>query len=148
MYTYLKPTHPQTFKQRTATSRTTASLLRPSIDILPTAKVHFINGTPPCFKKPQILYCLSDIPKIKDSSNRLNFTIAECDNGLLMFEERAHLLVLKDYLKLDYYVTGLTDDQLNSYRVKLNGTCSDVVIVYNSYSDLKTRSSYFLYYTI
>lgn len=121
---------------------------RSTIGITEKAKVHFINSCPPCIPNLQEYYCLSDIPRVKDYANRLSYNIVECEYGILLFSEKSHLSVLKDYLHLDYYVTHITEEQLTLYRQQSNGLNLDAIVVHNSYSDIQTQTSYFLYYAL
>lgn len=93
-------------------------------------------------------YALCDVPCVRDFTNRLSYSLVESTEGVLLFLDEKHLTVLRDHLELPHHVVEVTDEQLKVYREMINGNVCPAIVVFNSFSDIASKTSYFLYYKI
>jgi len=109
--------------------------------------VHLVNGmnVDNAITDRDTFYVFCDCPKIKNISNRLSYSLLETKRGLLAFSNKDHMQVLKDYLKLPHYIVEINKNDLLGYACDNK---SSVLVLYNSYTDLETKSSYFLYFNM
>jgi hypothetical protein len=115
--------------------------------ILNASSVHLVNGLNIDEKIMQIndFYVLCESPKIKDVSNTLSYHILDSKKGILAFNNEHHIQVLKRYLQLPYYVVKINKKDLINYN---KDTKTSSIVLYNSYTDVESKSSYFLYYSL
>ena len=111
------------------------------------SSVHLVNGlnVDKNIVQSEDLYVLCDSPKIKDISNTLSYHILDSRKGILSFTNKEHIQILREYLHLPYYVVKIQKKDLISYN-KLTKTSS--IVLYNSYTDIESKSSYFLYFEL
>lgn len=110
-------------------------------------RVHLVNGlnvNQTVLEKKQ-LYVLCDCPKVKDISKTLSYSFVESRHGIFAFTDKSILQTLRNYLGLEYYVIEITKDELQSY---VDAIQVPAAVIYNSYSDIHDRTSYFLFYLI
>jgi hypothetical protein len=115
--------------------------------IINASSVHLVNGLniEQNIKNVDEFYVLCDCPKIKDISNTLSYHILDSKKGIFAFINQQHIEVLKRYLQLPYYVVKINRKDLIHYN-KTTKTSS--IVLYNSYTDVESKSSYFLYYSL
>lgn len=111
------------------------------------SSVHLVNGLniDKNIVQTDYLYVLCDSPKIKDISNTLSYHILDSRKGILAFTTQEHISILKEYLHLPYHIVKIKQNDLITYN-KLTKTSS--IVLYNSYTDVETKSSYFLYFDL
>jgi hypothetical protein len=111
------------------------------------SSVHLVNGLniDKNIVQTEHLYVLCDSPKIKDVSNTLSYHILDSRKGILSFTNEDHIQVLREYLHLPYHVVKIKRNDLINYN-KLTKTSS--IVLYNSYTDVESKSSYFLYFEL
>lgn len=109
--------------------------------------VHLVNGLNVDRKvvETETLYVLCDCPKIKDIANTLSYVILETKKGILVFTDEEHIRILKNHLQHPYYIVKINKNDLIKYTKSVKSSC---IVIYNSYTDIETRSSYFLYYDL
>lgn len=110
-------------------------------------RIHLVNGlnVNQSVLEKAPLYVLCDCPKVKDISKTLSYSFVESRHGIFAFTDKTILETLKNYLGLEYYVIGVTKDELQLY---VDNVHVPATVIYNSYSDIGDRTSYFLFYTI
>jgi hypothetical protein len=113
--------------------------------IMNASSVHLVNGlnTDKDIMQVEEFFVLCESPKIKDVSNTLSYHILDSKKGILAFTNEQHIQVLKRYLQLPYFVVKIHRNDLIYYN-KMTNTSS--IVLYNSYTDIESKSSYFLYY--
>lgn len=118
-----------------------------STNIKNISSVHLVNGLniDSNIVQTNDLYVLCDSPKIKDISNTLSYHILDSRKGILAFTNEEHIQVLREYLHLPYHVVKIKRNDLIAYN-KLTKTSS--IVLYNSYTDVESKSSYFLYFEL
>lgn len=116
-----------------------------NISIPNIASVHLVNGLniDTSIYQTEYLYVLCDSPKIKDTSNTLSYHILESRRGILAFINEKYIQVLREYLHLQYYIVRIKRNDLFNYNRLTKTKC---IIIYNSYTDIESKSSYFLYF--
>ncbi len=120
-------------------------------DVLPLHNkqhhIHLVNGmnVDPTIQNSDKFFVFCDCPSIKDFSKKLTFTILESKIGIIAFTNKEHMLSLKNCLNIPQYVVEISRNDLKQYS-KDNKTTT--TILYNSYSDIETHSSYFLYFNL
>lgn len=109
--------------------------------------VHLVNGLniDKNIVQTDDLYVLCDSPKIKDISNTLSYHILDSRKGILAFTTQEHINILREYLHLQYHVVKIKKNDLITYN-KITKTSS--IVLYNSYTDVESKSSYFLYFDL
>ncbi len=114
---------------------------------LSKGRIHLVNSFTVHWESAKLerFYVLCDCPKIKTPQNRLSYSLLESKKGVLVFADKSHAKVLKDELDLPYHVVEVIKSDLLEYT---NATKSSSVIVYNSYTDIETKTSYFLYFEL
>jgi hypothetical protein len=110
-------------------------------------KVTLVEGYP-FIKSNADFYALCDVPNISDFTNRLSYSLVETPDGVLLFQDKQHLTVLRNHTQLPHHVVRVKSEQLKVYRQRADGTKTGAIVVYNSYSDMHTKTSYFLYYRL
>lgn len=110
-------------------------------------RVHLVNGlnVNPTIVENAHLYVLCDCPKVKDINKTLTYSFVESRHGIFAFTDKSILETLKNYLGLEYYVIAVTKDELQSY---VDAIQVPAAVIYNSYSDMHDRTSYFLFYLL
>ena len=118
-----------------------------STNIKNISSVHLVNGLniDKSVVQTEDLYVLCDSPKIKDISNTLSYHILDSKKGVLAFTNEEHIQVLREYLHLPYHIVKIKRKDLLTHN-KLTKTSS--IVLYNSYSDVESKSSYFLYFEL
>lgn len=111
------------------------------------SRVHLVNGlnVDNTVKDYEEYYVLCDCPKIKTPSNYLSYSLLETKKGVLAFTSKEHISVLKDQLDISYHVVEMTKNELMAYTFALK---SNAIVLYNSYTDMDVKTSYFLYYLL
>lgn len=119
----------------------------PSNHTMNISSVHLVNGLniDKTILETDKFYVLCDLPKIKDVSNTLSYHILDSRKGILAFTNEQHIQVLKQYLQIPYYIVKINKKDLIDYN-KTTKTTS--IVLYNSYTDIESRSSYFLYFDL
>jgi hypothetical protein len=110
-------------------------------------RVHLVNGlnvNHSVLEKTH-LYVLCDCPKVKDISKTLSYSFIESRHGIFAFTDKTILETLRNHLGIEYHVIGVTKDELQLY---VDNVHVPAAVIYNSYSDIHERTSYFLYYLI
>lgn len=109
------------------------------------SSVHLVNGLNIDKNIMQVeeFYVLCESPKIKDVSNTLSYHILDSKKGILAFINEQHIQVLKGYLQLPYHVVKINRKDLIHYN---KSTKTSSIVLFNSYTDIESKSSYFLYY--
>lgn len=110
-------------------------------------RVHLVNGlnvNPTVLEKTH-LYVLCDCPKVKDISKTLSYSFIESRHGIFAFIDKSILETLKNYLGLEYHIIEITKEDLQYYVDTIHVPAA---VIYNSYSDIGDRTSYFLFYVI
>lgn len=112
---------------------------------LTSSRVHLVNGlnVDNSIKHSDVFYVLCDCPKIKTPINYLSYSLLETKKGVLAFTTELYATVLKEHLSLNYYIVKVTKDDLIHYAKALK---TNAAILYNSYTDIDVKSSYFLYF--
>lgn len=115
--------------------------------IMNVSSVHLVNGLniDTNVMETEHFYVLCDVPKIKNVSNTLSYHILDSKKGIMAFVNEQHIHVLKKYLELPYHVVKINRQDLIRYN---KTTKSSSIILYNSYTDIESKSSYFLYYDL
>lgn len=115
--------------------------------IMNVASLHLVNGlnVDNSVLQTEHFYVLCDVPKIKNVCNTLSYHILDSKKGILAFTNEQHVHVLKKYLQLPYHVVKISKNDLINYN---KTTKSSSIILYNSYTDIESKSSYFLYYDL
>lgn len=110
-------------------------------------RIHLVDGlnVDTQLQKTQTCYVLCDCPKIKSSTNHLSYSLLESKKGVIGFINKDHALVLKERLNLQYHVVEIQMPTLLKYAQSIH---TSVIVLYNSYTDIDTRFSYFLYFTL
>lgn len=110
-------------------------------------RVHLVNGlnVNQTVLEKRHLYVLCDCPKVKDISKTLSYSFIESRHGIFAFTDKRILETLRNYLGLEYHVIGVTKDELQFY---IDNIQVPAAVIYNSYSDIHDRTSYFLFYLI
>ena len=118
-----------------------------STSIKNISSVHLVNvlNIDKSIVETEYVYVLCDTPKIKDISNSLSYHILDSRKGILAFTTQEHINILREYLHLPYHVVKIKRNDLITYN-KLNKTSS--IVLYNSYTDVESKSSYFLYFEL
>lgn len=108
-------------------------------------RVHLVNSlvVPTESKKKGTFFVLCDCPKIKTPHNYLSYSLLESKKGVLVFTDKNHASILKDKLDLPYHIVELTKSDVVGYT---SATKSSAIVLYNSYCDTETKTSYFLYF--
>lgn len=109
--------------------------------------VHLVNGLniDKNIIQSEYFYVLCDSPKIKDITHTLSYHILDSPKGILAFTNKEHVQVLREYLHLPYHVVKIEQRDLISYN-EITKTKS--IVLYNSYTDIESKSSYFLYFEL
>lgn len=112
---------------------------------LTSSRVHLVNGLNVDISviHSNVFYVLCDCPKIKTPSNYLSYSLLETKKGVLAFTTELYATVLKEHLSLNYYIVKVTKDDLIYYTEALK---TNATVLYNSYTDIDVKSSYFLYF--
>lgn len=112
---------------------------------LTSSRVHLVNGlnVDNSVTQSDVFYVLCDCPKIKTPTNYLSYSLLETKKGVLAFTTELYATVLKEHLSLNYYIVKMTKDELIYYTEALK---TNAAILYNSYTDIDVKSSYFLYF--
>lgn len=112
-----------------------------------SCRVHLVDGlnVDKKIKDCDKYYVLCDCPKIKTPFNHLSYSLLETKKGILAFTNKSHAMVLKEHLQLDYHVVEMTKDDFTAYNVAMK---TNAIVLYNSYTDVEIKASYFLYYTL
>jgi hypothetical protein len=114
---------------------------------LTASRVHLVNGlnVDQSVMKGDIYFVLCDCPEIKTSDNYLSYSLLETKKGVLAFTTEDYAKVMKEHLSLDYHIVSVTKNELVSYTKALN---TNAIVLYNSYTDVDVRTSYFLYFLL
>lgn len=112
-----------------------------------SCRVHLVDGlnVDEMVKNSDKYYVLCDCPKIKTPSNCLSYSLLETKKGVLAFTNKTHAMVLKEHLQLNYHVVEMTKDDFTAYNEAMK---TNAIVLYNSYTDVELKASYFLYYTL
>jgi hypothetical protein len=107
-------------------------------NLIQKPNVHLVNGLNVDTKvlKMQPLYVYKD-PKYNHE------TYTEFKTGVLASTSQTTLNTIKEHLNLTHDIKEIKFDDLQCYLQNINKPCS---VIYNSYSDVNGRTSYFLYY--
>lgn len=114
---------------------------------LSSIRVHLVNGlnvdtsVMDCDK----YFVLCDCPRIKTPSNFLSYSLLETKKGVLAFTNKQYADVMKEHLSLSHHIVEMTKNELVSYS---NALKSHAVVLYNSYTDMDVKASYFLYFLL
>lgn len=110
-------------------------------------RVHLVNSMviPTESQKKDTFYVLCDCPKIKTPHNYLSYSLLESKKGVLVFTDKCHASALKKDLELQYHIVEVTKSDLLKYT---SATKSSAIVLYNSYSDIETKTSYFMYFVL
>jgi hypothetical protein len=113
--------------------------------------VHFVNSLMPINIQDSIkqgnisIFLLSDVPSIKDINNSLSFNFVETRFGTLAFTSKHNIESLKSYLNVDFHIVEVKNDEFLVHLLNNKGVG---MVIYNAYCDLRTKSSYFLYFEV
>lgn len=118
-----------------------------STNLKTISSFHLVNGlnVDKQIIQSEDLYVLCDSPKIKDISNTLSYHILDSRKGILAFTNEEHIQVLREYLHLPYHVVKIKKKDLIYYNQL---TKTSTIVLYNSYTDVESKSSYFLYFEL
>jgi hypothetical protein len=114
---------------------------------LTSSRVHLVNGlnVDKSMMGGDIYFVLCDCPKIKTPDNYLTYSLLETKKGVLAFTAKEYAKVMKEQLSLDYHIVKVTKDELASYTEALK---TNAIVLYNSYTDMDVKTSYFLYFLL
>jgi hypothetical protein len=112
-----------------------------------TVATHLVNGLNVSSEvlNNSSLFVFCDCPKIKDVYNILSYHILESKKGILAFTTKQHIESLKRDLNISFNIVEIQKEDLIYYN---QSTKTKSIVIYNSYSDTDTKSSYYLYYNI
>lgn len=109
--------------------------------------IHLVDGlnVEKVVMNTETLYVLSDVPKVKDMSKFLTYTFLDTKHGILACTSKQILTKIKDHLELPHYVIQMTKLDFNTY---ISTNRLSAIVIYNCYSDLTSKATYFLYYSL
>lgn len=114
---------------------------------LTSSRVHLVNGlnVDSSVTNCNQYFVLCDCPKIKTPSNYLSYSLLETKKGVLAFTQQDYAVVMKEQLALPYHIVQVTKEELIAYT---NALKAQAIVLYNSYTDMDIKASYFLYFLL